>query len=137
MKVEHFENLLDLNFSREQFRELQRTSYAFKNKKLFRNLDAIVTKAKIRAFEAAGSAAKYETEATKGLKAWKLSNLTAAVGFLINRAAISGRLALRPTNRGDLNETIQYIQLHYARDRAKGIHFQFVSILNVLQPATD
>ena len=39
--------------------------------------------------------------------------------------------------RYKVNKTIQYIQLHYAGDRAKGIHLQFVSILNDLQRATD
>ena len=97
----------------------------------------MVIKARTRAYEAAGSATKYETEATKGMKAWKLTDLKAAVEFLIKRASLSCRLAFRPTSRGDLNKETQYAQLHYAGDRARGIHFQFVSILNVLQPATD
>ena len=71
------------------------------------------------------------------MKACKLADLRAAVEFLIRRAALSSRLAFRPTSGGHLSENTQYAQLHYAGDRARGIHFQFVSILNVLQPASD
>ena len=137
LRVEHFENFLDLNFTREQLRELQRTPCLFQNIKLTRNFDANVTKARTRALNAAGEAAKYETEAKKGMKASKLKHLNPAVEFLTHRVAMSRRLAYRPTSRGDINEGIQYVQLHYAGDRARGTHFQFVSILNVLQPATD
>ena len=97
----------------------------------------MVTKARIRALNAAGEAAKYETEAKKGMKAWKLKHLKPAVQFLTHRAAMSSRLAYRPTSRGGINEGIQYVQLHNAGDRARGTHFQFESILHILQPAID
>ena len=82
LKVEHFENLLDLNFTREQLRELQRTSFAFQNRKLTSSLDAMINSPRSKAFKSAGEAAEYETESSKGLRAWKLRNLKAAAEFL-------------------------------------------------------
>ena len=76
----------------------------------------MVTKARTRTLNAAGEAAKYEREAKKGMKAWKLKHLKPAVQFLTHRAAMSSRLANRPS-RGGINEGIQYVQLHNAGDR--------------------
>ena len=137
LKVEHFENLLDLNFTWEQLRELQRTSFAFQNRKLTSNLDAMINSARSRAFKSAGEAAEYETESSKGLRAWKLRKLKAAAEFLTLSASKNDRLSYRTTSRGDINGSRQYLQLHYAGDRAGGIHFQFISLLNVSRPATD
>ena len=43
----------------------------------------------------------------------------------------------RTTGRGDINGLTQYVQLHYAGNRAGGIHLQFMSLLNVSRPAKD
>ena len=99
MKVEYFENLLDLNFIREQLRELQRNSFAFQNRKLTSNLDAMINSARSKAFKSAGEAAEYETKSSKGLRAWKLRNLKAAAEFLTLRASKNYRLSYRTTDR--------------------------------------
>ena len=79
-------------------RELQRTSFAFQNRKITSNLDAILDSARTRAFKFAREVAEYEIESSKGLRAWKFKKLKAAAEFLTQRASNNYRLSYIQNN---------------------------------------